>query len=112
MTQAVTEQQVREWLTAAEEAARRAASILEDWRARFSVREKSRADLVTDADFAAQKAVHTHLTSLFPSHGFVGEEEAPGISKARPDLDAPPTWIVDPLDGTANYVHDVPCYCV
>src|SRR5262249_15505573 len=46
----------------------------------------------------------------FPGHDFLGEE-GPG-AKARPGPDAPPTWIVDPLDGTTNYVHDCPLYCV
>jgi len=103
---------IREWQLAAEEAARRAAIILEDWRTKFSVREKSRADLVTDADYAAQKAVYSYLSDTFPSHLFVGEEDTPGVLKGKPAPGSPPTWIVDPLDGTANYVHDVPCYCV
>jgi len=112
MTEPFTEYLLREWLRAAEEAARRAAEKLEEWRAKFSVREKARADLVTDADYAAQKAVHSFLQAAFPTHGFVGEEDTPGAVKGRPAADAPPTWIVDPLDGTANYVHDVPAYCV
>jgi myo-inositol-1(or 4)-monophosphatase len=103
-----------DWLRAAEEAARRGAEQLEHWRTRFTAREKGRADLVTEADLAAQEAVKTYLLTRFPDHGFVGEEDAHG--KARGSVlsqaDAPPTWIVDPLDGTANYVHDVPAYCV
>jgi myo-inositol-1(or 4)-monophosphatase len=95
---------------AAEEAARRGARQLEDWRARFSVREKAHADLVTDADHAAQQAIRTFLTDCFPSHGFLGEED-PNARAGRLDP-AVPTWIVDPLDGTTNYVHDVPAYCV
>jgi len=51
-----------------------------------------------------------YLAERFPGHGFVGEEE--GASRDRPGPDAPPTWIVDPLDGTTNYVHDFPFYCV
>jgi myo-inositol-1(or 4)-monophosphatase len=54
--------------------------------------------------------VRDYLAGRFPEHGFVAEEE--GATKARPPLDAPPTWIVDPLDGTTNYVHDIPAYCV
>jgi myo-inositol-1(or 4)-monophosphatase len=99
-----------DYLDAACEAARRGAAVLEQWRARFSVREKGRSDLVTEADLGSQKAVRDYLAGRFPSHGFVGEEE--GASKARPAPGGPPTWIVDPLDGTTNYVHDVPCYCV
>jgi len=103
-----------ELLGAAVEAARRGADLLESWRARFSVREKSRADLVTDADHASQQAIKEYLLGRFPGHRFLGEEESVGKSpeETRPAPDAPPTWVVDPLDGTANYVHDVPAYCV
>jgi myo-inositol-1(or 4)-monophosphatase len=99
-----------QYLDAACEAARRAAAVLEEWRAKFSVREKARFDLVTDADVASQRAIRSYLQERFPDHGFLGEEESD--SKARPGPDAPPTWIVDPLDGTTNYVHDCPLYCV
>lgn len=101
-------------LDVAVEAARKGAAILESWRARFSVREKARADLVTEADQASQDAVKALLTGRFPEHHFLGEEDSTGkpIESLRPAANAPPTWIVDPLDGTANYVHDVPAYCV
>src|SRR5438445_8900718 len=98
------------WLNAAKEAARRAADALEQWRFKFKVREKGRADLVTEADHAAQHAVREYLNRRFPDHLFVGEEG--DDLKTRPAADAPPCWIVDPLDGTTNYVHDVPMYCV
>jgi myo-inositol-1(or 4)-monophosphatase len=103
-----------DYLDAAIEAARRGAALLESWRARFAVREKSRADLVTDADNASQEAVKEYLLGRFPGHLFLGEEDAVGKSpeETRPAPDAPPVWVVDPLDGTANYVHDVPAYCV
>src|SRR6185312_11015291 len=88
---------------AACEAARRGAAVLEEWREKFQVREKARFDLVTDADLGSQRAIHAYLQQRFPGHGFVGEEE--GASHSRPASDAPPTWVVDPLDGTTNYVH-------
>jgi len=99
-----------DFLDAAQEAARRAAAVLEDWRRRFSVREKSRFDLVTEADLASQRSIYEFLAERFPQHAFLGEEDKTG--HARPARDAPPTWIIDPLDGTTNYVHDVPFYCV
>lgn len=108
----VTPQQLGDWLSAGEEAARRAAEKLEEWRSRFSVKEKARADLVTDADFAAQIAIRTYLHSVVPGHDLLGEEDTPGTVKGRLDANSAPTWIVDPLDGTANYVHDVPFYSV
>jgi len=105
---------LNEFLSAAVEAARRGAAELERWRTKFSVREKFRADLVTDADHASQKVVKESLLGAFPDHLFLGEEESVGKSpeETRPPAGAPPVWVVDPLDGTSNYVHDVPVYCV
>jgi myo-inositol-1(or 4)-monophosphatase len=97
------------YLDAAREAARRGAAELERWRTRFRVQEKARFDLVTEADLASQKAIYDFLGGLFPDHAFLGEEDK---VHHRPGPDAPPTWIIDPLDGTTNYVHDCPLYCV
>jgi len=81
--------------------------ILQDWRGRFSVREKSRANLVTEADEASQQAIYDYIHDRFPEHGFLGEEgleENPRNSEFQ--------WIIDPLDGTSNYVHGFPYYAV
>jgi myo-inositol-1(or 4)-monophosphatase len=99
-----------EYLGAAKEAALRAAVVLKDWRKKFRVKEKGRFDLVTDADLASQRTIQEYLGRRFPDHAFLGEEE--GAGKQRPAPDAPPTWIIDPIDGTTNYVHDCPFYCV
>jgi myo-inositol-1(or 4)-monophosphatase len=96
-----------EFLQAAEEAARRGGQILRAWSSKFTVREKSRSNLVTEADLASQQAIHDFLRGRYPQHGFHGEE---GLNELRPD--SPYRWIVDPLDGTTNYVHGFPYYCV
>jgi myo-inositol-1(or 4)-monophosphatase len=106
----MTTDELTAYREAACEAARRGAEVLEDWRSRFQVREKGRFDLVTDADLGSQRAIRAYLAERFPNHDFLGEEDA--TPQARPGPDAPPTWIVDPLDGTTNYVHDCPLYCV
>jgi myo-inositol-1(or 4)-monophosphatase len=105
----IPEATLRDYVAAAREAARRGADVLEQWRKKFNVREKSRFDLVTEADLGSQKAIFEYLGNRYPDHAFLGEE---GPRVARPGIDAPPTWIVDPLDGTTNYVHDCPLYCV
>ena len=99
-----------EFQEAAKEAALKAAEVLAYWREKFQVKEKGRADLVTDADVASQKIIREHLLGRFPEHGFLGEEDM--SSHGRLPADAPPTWIVDPIDGTTNYVHDFPFYCI
>jgi myo-inositol-1(or 4)-monophosphatase len=105
-----TPETLANYLDSAREAARRGAAVLEDWRRRFQVHEKGRFDLVTDADLASQRVIREFFAQHYPSHHFLGEEERGSLT--RPGPDAPPTWIVDPLDGTTNYVHDCPLYCV
>ena len=96
-----------EFLQAAEEAARRAGNVLRAWSSKFTVREKSRSNLVTEADFAAQQVIHDFLRGRYPQHGFHGEE---GLNEVRPD--SPYRWVIDPLDGTTNYVHGFPYFAV
>ena len=97
------------------EAARAAGRVLLDWQSRFSVREKGRNDLVTEADVAAQEVIREIVLKAFPGHDFLGEEDA-AEHKAKdlpmPARRSPFRWIVDPLDGTANYVHRMPAYAV
>ncbi len=97
------------YLKSCETAARAAGEVLSQWRGRFNVREKGKSDLVTDADDAAQKVIEEILTSDFPDFEFLGEEGPAGLSrKTGSDF----CWIVDPLDGTMNYVHGLPNYAV
>lgn len=96
-----------DFLQAAEEAARLGGQVLRSWSTRFTVQEKSRANLVTEADHASQQAIFEFLSRRFPQHGFLGEEgllQDRGSSAYR--------WIIDPLDGTTNYVHGFPYYAV
>ena len=96
-----------EFSTTCEKAARAGGQVLLDWMGRFSVREKGPADLVTDADHASQDVIRRILLGDFPDHGFIGEEDAePSTSEAEY------CWIVDPLDGTTNYVHGAPQFSV
>jgi myo-inositol-1(or 4)-monophosphatase len=91
----------------AEAASRAGAAELVQWRDKFTTREKSARDLVTDADLASQRAIEAIIRREFPDHGFLGEE-----SPDREQLKRPYCWIVDPLDGTTNYVHGFPFYAV
>lgn len=79
------------------------------------VREKAPKDLVTDADLASQRAIRGLLMDAFAGYRFVGEEQGendPPESVRRGDRDAPPCWVVDPLDGTVNYVHRLQSFAV
>ncbi len=94
-------------LMVAVQAARQAGEILQSWSSRFTVSEKGPSDLVTDADLAAQAAIVEAVTSAFPDHDLLGEEN---LSARRGETGY--RWIIDPLDGTSNYVHRFPYYCV
>jgi myo-inositol-1(or 4)-monophosphatase len=97
------------WLETCEAAAIAGGRELLEWRGRFQSREKGAADLVTDADLASQAAIQRVVASKFPEHAFLGEESTgEALSRYADQL----TWIVDPLDGTTNYVHGYPCYAV
>ena len=89
-----------------DEAARLGGRILQDWRAKFTAREKSPKNLVTEADFASQQAILEFILARYPDHQFLGEE---GLDRKS---DSPFRWIIDPLDGTSNYVHGFPYYAV
>lgn len=94
-------------LNIAEDAARLGGGILLDWRERFTAREKDRADLVTEADEASERAIFEFIDRQCPGHHFLGEE---GLN--RTEGDSPYRWVIDPLDGTSNYVHGFPYYAV
>jgi myo-inositol-1(or 4)-monophosphatase len=105
-----------DFLAVALEAAHRGGAELLDWQTRFSPKEKGPKDLVTEADVASQKAIREILLGAFPDHDFLGEEEAADrVAKGLPAIPARGSeyrWIVDPLDGTANYVHRLQTYAV
>jgi myo-inositol-1(or 4)-monophosphatase len=93
-------------LLVAREAAAKAAAILRKGVEGEPVRFKARADLVTDVDEAAERAIADHIRSHFPGDSIVAEEFAATTALTNRG------WIVDPLDGTVNYVHGHPFTCV
>lgn len=96
-----------DFLPLAEAAARAGAAELMAWRGRFAARSKVGRDLVTDADLASEQAIRTLIATRHPSHGILGEE-----APAADQLLREHCWVIDPLDGTTNYVHDFPCFAV
>ncbi|MBM4015197.1 MAG: inositol monophosphatase [Planctomycetes bacterium] len=96
-------------LAAAQELAQAAGAIhLGLWRTfdAADVRLKSRRNPVTDADLAAERTIVDGLARRFPGHRIVAEEEGGRAG------DAAITWHVDPLDGTVNFAHGLPLFCV
>ncbi|GFS11540.1 inositol monophosphatase [Elysia marginata] len=69
----------------------------------------SAADLVTETDQAIEKMVETMIMKKYPSHKFIGEESSK--DGERHTLTDDPTWIIDPIDGTTNFVNSIPEVC-
>jgi myo-inositol-1(or 4)-monophosphatase len=90
-----------------EKAVRAAGRLLLEKQGRVQVREKGPSDLVTEADLASQEMVRQIVLGAFPEHCLLGEEDS---KPAAPRTEY--RWIVDPLDGTTNYVHGIPFYSV
>jgi len=96
-------------LNIAVRAARRAGSIIN--RASLdggglNVRSKRAKDFVTQVDQAAEQAIIDIVRKAYPEHGFLAEES--GASQQHSEY----VWIIDPLDGTTNFIHGFPQYCV
>ncbi|MFM1871160.1 MAG: hypothetical protein RL398_582 [Planctomycetota bacterium] len=101
-------------LVAASELAVAAGRVLQEHRRHGALNTASksrRRELVTAADRAAERVVVEGLLQHFPSHGILAEEgvlTTAGVASRSGDW----LWIVDPLDGTTNYVHGLPNYAV
>jgi myo-inositol-1(or 4)-monophosphatase len=102
---------LRSPLETATEAARVGGKILMDFLGKAAVREKGPSDLVTDADVASQRAIESLIKIRFPQHEFLGEEST-DVDRKRALASGKPMWVVDPLDGTANFVHRLPSFSV
>jgi myo-inositol-1(or 4)-monophosphatase len=105
----VTDQLNRELLTTALEAARRAGVLLRDGRPAdlgVAATKTSPIDVVTEMDLASEKLIADFLAERRPDDGLLGEEGASteGTSGVR--------WVVDPVDGTVNYLYGLPTWAV
>jgi myo-inositol-1(or 4)-monophosphatase len=97
----------KESLSAAEEAGRMAGEMLrQNVDSGREIIYKGAVNLVTDFDKRSQDIIFGHLSSLFPNHDFLAEEDLcrEKGSEFR--------WIIDPIDGTTNYAHNFPIFCV
>ena len=96
-------------LNIAVKAARRAGSIINRaaLEGALEVRAKNRNDFVTQVDRAAEQAIIDVIRRAYPEHGVLAEE-----SGASAGARAEYRWVIDPLDGTTNFIHGFPQYCV
>ena len=97
-------------LNFATQVAREAGNLLVQRLGAAQITNKGDIDLVTEADIAAEELIIDRIRSHYPLHAILAEEsgEAVSVGPGRSEW----KWIVDPLDGTTNYAHDYPCFCV
>ena len=98
-------------LSTAVKAARRAGSIINRGARdldRLTITTKGPKDFVSEVDRAAEAAIVETLLKTYPDHAILAEE---GTAKGA-NADAEYVWIIDPLDGTTNFLHGLPQYCV
>ncbi|XP_020242174.1 inositol monophosphatase 3-like [Asparagus officinalis] len=100
-----------EFLAVAVDAAKSAGEIIrKGFHEKKNVEHKGQVDLVTETDKACEDLIFNHLKKYYPEHKFIGEETSAACGTS--ELTDHPTWIVDPLDGTINFVHGYPFVCV
>lgn len=96
------------YLNTASEAARHAGALMLKHRDRLEsipVERKARHDYVSEVDRACEQVIRTEISRRYPGHAILGEEE--GLQGSAEEV-----WIIDPLDGTSNYLRGIPHYAV
>src|SRR5215217_3939865 len=91
------------------ETAQQAGYILMEKFGRITVTKKGDINLVTEADLASEALIIERIKSYHPKHSILAEESGEAIVTGG---DTTWKWIIDPLDGTTNYAHGYPCFCV
>ncbi|MDT8341449.1 MAG: inositol monophosphatase family protein [Longimicrobiales bacterium] len=102
---------LEDWLRTARASAARAADVHRRWAGRIDVRaadSKGFADFVSRVDREAQEAALAEIRARHPDHLVLAEED--GADRTRLPDDDTPLWVVDPLDGTTNYLHGHPAH--
>jgi myo-inositol-1(or 4)-monophosphatase len=96
-------------LNFAMQTAREAGKILLDkFGKKINITKKGDINLVTEADLASEKFIIEQIKSYYPKHSILAEESGAAIADSSSVL----KWIIDPLDGTTNFAHGYPCFCV
>jgi len=80
--------------------------LMKYFRQGVTMRHKGVVDLVSDADVKAERTIAQVIRDAYPNHSILGEEQEAG------DVSAEHLWVIDPLDGTTNFAHDIPHFAV
>lgn len=88
-------------------AAYKGAEILQSYFGNITrINKKGAIDLVTEADLRSEEKVVSTILAAFPDHTILAEES--GLKEGTPEC----SWLIDPLDGTTNFAHQVPIFCI
>lgn len=83
-------------------------AILNLQKTGFSIQQKGRHDILTEADLLANQILQTQLLNAFPDDGWLSEETADNLDRLKHTR----VWVVDPIDGTREYVQGIPEYAI
>ncbi|HOA83146.1 MAG TPA: inositol monophosphatase family protein [Thermodesulfovibrio thiophilus] len=100
---------MKDYLSIGIQAAKLAGTIIQDRIGTIStdeITQKSVSDYVTDVDVTSEKTIIEHIKKFFPSHQIMAEESSNSYQKTEY------LWIIDPLDGTTNFIHGFPVVAV
>ena len=78
----------------------------------LNIKDSNTTDLVTEIDKSTEKFIFNSLKELYPNFRLVGEETVSSSESQKVNLTDEPTWVIDPLDGTTNFVHGFPFVCI
>lgn len=100
-----------QWCSFASELANDARAIAARYRSNMGVSSKMDRSVVTEADHQIQRRMCSAIRDRFPTHAVLCEETADYLAEMPSPHEAEFCWVIDPLDGTRNYVRGIPCCC-
>lgn len=102
----------REWALFAEKVVRKAGTKITELRreSQITVTYKDAGELVTSADYASDQIIREAITNTYPEHSILSEESTDGLWSD--EIFKGLLWIIDPLDGTVNYAHNLPHFAI
>jgi histidinol-phosphatase len=100
----------RELTFALEIAERAGITAMGHFRRDVTSKQKADGTWVTEADRAVESELRSLIARDYPDHNILGEEEGLGAAGGGPEISGAPTWIVDPIDGTNNYMAGIPIW--
>ncbi|MGH2751114.1 MAG: inositol monophosphatase family protein [Actinomycetota bacterium] len=83
---------------------------IEHYRADPQRKRKPDGSWVTEADLSTETTMRAHIASAWPDHNIHGEEEGLSSAGGGEPVDGAPTWVIDPIDGTNNFMSDIPVW--